>query len=304
MVQAIKDGVDILSLSIGPHEPPEKTITMLSMFDIFMLFARKAGVLVIQSAGNFGPGPYTTASYSPWAVGVASCDTDRTYPGSLVLGDGQKISGIGLSGPSFGEGLLQYKLVLAKDAILANGDFPRTPEFIEACQHPDALDPVIVQRSVVICMFSEGFLNGSSSILAIINTARTLGFMGFVFVANPTYGDFIAEPYPFSIPGIMISKVSDTQVILEYYDKQTERNGKGVVTAYHGRAAIGEGRFATYNEKAPVVSRFSSRGPSFIDKTKNPIDLLKPDILAPGHNIWAAWSPMSVKHPILSGKVD
>lgn len=98
MMQAIKDGVDILSLSIGPDEPPEKTITMLSMFDIFMLFARKAGVFVVQAAGNHGPDSYSTLSYSPWVVGVASCDTDRTYPSSLVLGNGQRFNGIGLSG--------------------------------------------------------------------------------------------------------------------------------------------------------------------------------------------------------------
>ncbi|KAI3680494.1 hypothetical protein L6452_35265 [Arctium lappa] len=299
--QATKDGVDILTLSIGPDEPPRNRLTVLSMFDIFMLFARKAGVFVAQAVGNRGPGPYTTVSYSPWAVGVASCNTDRAYPSSLVLGNGMKIGGIGLSGPSFGEGLLQYKLVLAKDAVLADGNILRTPEFVDECQHPEALDLVIMQRSVVICTFSAGFLNGSSNIKAIINTARTLGFMGFVFVANPTYGDFIAEPYPFSIPGIMIPKASDTQIILDYYEKQTERNDKGVAMAYHGRASIQEGRVATYNEKPPVVSRFSSRGPNFLDIKRNPTDLLKPDILAPGHQIWAAWSPMSVKDPILKG---
>lgn len=90
-------------------------------------------------------------------------------------------------------------------------------------------------------------------------------------------------------------------MIMDYYEKKTERNNKGVAIAYHGRAAIGEGRFAKYNTKAPIVSRSSSRGPNFIDIKRNPIDLLKPDILAPGHSIWAAWSPMSVKTPILEG---
>ncbi|CAH1448245.1 unnamed protein product [Lactuca virosa] len=301
MDQAIKDGVDILSLSIGPDEPPEKTITMLSMFDIFMLFAHKAGVFVVQAAGNRGPDSYSTLSYSPWVVGVASCDTDRTYPNSLVLGNGQRFNGIGLSGPSFGEELQKYKLVLAKDAVLANGDFPRTPQYIEECQHPEALDPIIVRQSVVICMSSTGFNNGSSTLTDITNTGRALGFIGFVFVANPRYGDYIAEPYPFSISGILIPKANDTQMIMDYYEKHTERNDKGVATAYHGRAAIGEGRLAKYNAKAPIVSRFSSRGPNFIDKKRDPIDLLKPDILAPGHLIWAAWSPMSVKNPMLEG---
>lgn len=58
---------------------------------------------------------------------------------------------------------------------------------------------------------------------------------------------------------------------------------------------------ASFMERAPVVSRFSSRGPDYIDQKRSPADVLKPDILAPGHQIWAAWSPMSILNPILSG---
>ncbi|KAK3017719.1 hypothetical protein RJ639_003075, partial [Escallonia herrerae] len=299
--QATVDGVDVLTLSIGPDEPPEDSLTVLGTFDIFMLFARKAGVFVVQAAGNHGPSPYTVVSYSPWVVGVASCGTDRTYPGTLVLGNGQKIAGVGLSGPSFGGGLFQYKLVLAKDAVKLNGTFPRTLQYVEECQYPEALDPIAVQGSVVICTFSAGFYNGTSTLTAIIDTARILGFMGFVFVANPVYGDFIAEPIPFSVPGIMIPRTSDALIIAQYYQQQTSRDRRGFVTKYGGKAAIGEGRSAAYMGRAPVVSRLSSRGPDFIDVARNPTDVLKPDILAPGHQIWAAWSPMSALDPILSG---
>lgn len=92
------DGVDIITMSIGPDEPPEDTLTFLSMFEIFMLSARKAGVFVAQAVGNQGPGPYTVVAYSPWAVGVAACDTDRHYNSTLILGSGQQIGGVGLSG--------------------------------------------------------------------------------------------------------------------------------------------------------------------------------------------------------------
>lgn len=111
-------------------------------------------------------------------------------------------------------GLLQYKLVLAKDAIKVNGTFPRIPQYIEECQYPEALDPAIVQSSMVICSFSAGFYNGTSTLTAIIETAMALEFMGFVLIANPIYGDFIAEPIPFSVPGIMIPKTSDAQVCI------------------------------------------------------------------------------------------
>ncbi|KAL3519421.1 hypothetical protein ACH5RR_017570 [Cinchona calisaya] len=219
--QAVLDNVDILTLSIGQDQPPQDTITFLGMFEIFMLAANKAGTLVIQAVGNGGPGPYTVVSYSPWSVGVAASDTDRSYPGTLILGNGQKIGGVGLSGPSFGQGLLQHKLVLAKDAVKVNGRFPGTPQYIEECQYPEALDPDVVLGSVVICTFSDGIYNGTSTLSAITETAKVLGFVGFVLVANPRYGDFIAVPIPFSVPGIMIPRTSDALVISQYYEQQT-----------------------------------------------------------------------------------
>ncbi|MCD9637587.1 hypothetical protein HAX54_020956 [Datura stramonium] len=296
---AVLDGVDILTLSIGPDEPPEDTLTFLGLFEIFILAARKAGTFVVQAAGNEGPSPYSVISYSPWAVGVAACDTDRTYLATLILGNGLKIEGIGLSGATLGDGLIQYsKLVLAKDAIKINTTFPI---IAEECQYPEAFDPLVVQGSVVICTFSAGFYNGTSTITAIIHTANLLRFRAFIFVANPTYGDFIAEPIPFAIPAIMIPTTTDTQNILQYYERETTRDKTGLVVRYGGRVAISEGRNASYKGRAPIVSRFSSRGPDYIDQTKYPIDVLKPDILAPGHQIWAAWSPMSVLNPILSG---
>ncbi|KAL0012265.1 hypothetical protein SO802_007373 [Lithocarpus litseifolius] len=299
--QATKDGVDIITLSVGPDEPPEDKFTFLNVFDIVMLSARRAGVFVVQAAGNHGPGPSTVLSYSPWAVGVAASGTDRTYPGSLLLGNGQKVGGVGLSGPTLGDGLFLYKLVLAKDAVKINGTFPRTPQYIEECQFPEALDRNVVLGSVIICTFSDGFYNGTSTLTAIVDTARTLGIMGFILVANPTYGDFIAEPIPFTVPGIMIPSVADAKVISQYYEQQIERDGRGFVTKFGARAAIGDGRVSSFKGQAPIVSRFSARGPDFIDKDKNPADILKPDILAPGHQVWAAWSPISALEPTLKG---
>ena len=94
------DGVDILTLSVGPDKPPEDTLTFLSMFDIALLFARKAGVFVVQAAGNKGPAPSTVVSFSPWTMGVGASTTDRRYPADLLLGNGQILDGVGLSGNS------------------------------------------------------------------------------------------------------------------------------------------------------------------------------------------------------------
>lgn len=90
--------MDILSLSVGPKEPPQDTLTFLNIFDISLLFARKAGVLVVQAAGNQGPASSSVVSFSPWSVGVASSTTNRKYPSSLLLGNGSILNGVGLSG--------------------------------------------------------------------------------------------------------------------------------------------------------------------------------------------------------------
>ncbi|XP_043693789.1 subtilisin-like protease SBT2.4 [Telopea speciosissima] len=300
--QAILDQVDIIVLSLGPDAPPKETPIFLNVFEISMLFAQRAGIFVVQAAGNRGPSPSSIVSFSPWVMSVAACNTDRSFPGKLVLGDGRNINGVGLSGPTFGNGLLHYMLVLAKDAVKESGTFPKTPQYVEECQYPEAFDPTLVLGSIVICNFSAGFFNGTSTVTAILDTATELGFMGFILTANALYGDFIAQPIPFAVPGIMIPKVADVQILLQHYGQWTTRDHNGRATEYNARAAIGEGRVASFQGRAPTVSRFSSRGPDFIDASRsNLADVLKPNILAPGHLVWAAWSPMSIAEPILNG---
>ncbi|KAF3322146.1 subtilisin-like protease SBT3.5 [Carex littledalei] len=294
--QAAQDRVDVLVLSIGPDEPPADGITFLSVLDITLLFARRAGIFVAQAAGNRGPDPASVSSFSPWAMGVAASTTSRAYTPILVLGNGYRIKGIGLSAPTPGDGLFRFTLVAARDATstsLASA---------EECQNPGALKLARVAGSIVICSFSQGFYNGTSAITAILDTATSLGFLGFILVANPLYGDFVAEPLPFHIPGIMVPRVTDAQVIWNYYNNHTIRDTNGIVTTYGASAAIKEGRIATFANTAPAVARTSSRGPDITNNQLNPADVLKPDILAPGDQIWGAWSPVSLLSPILSGQ--
>ncbi|KAL3596104.1 hypothetical protein D5086_007741 [Populus alba] len=64
VAQATMDGsADILTLSVGPDELPEDDIPFSRVCDVFMLFARGAGALVAQAAGNHGPA-FPTAVYS------------------------------------------------------------------------------------------------------------------------------------------------------------------------------------------------------------------------------------------------
>ena len=68
------------------------------MFDIALLFAQKAGILVVQAAGNSGPDASSILSFSPWIMSVGASLIDRIYTNTLVMGNGQVIKGVGLSG--------------------------------------------------------------------------------------------------------------------------------------------------------------------------------------------------------------
>ncbi|KAF0892360.1 hypothetical protein E2562_015439 [Oryza meyeriana var. granulata] len=96
--QATQDNVDVLVLSVGPDALPTNGVTFLSMLDVALLFATRAGVFVAQAAGNRGPAGSSVVSYSPWVTTIAAGTTGRSYIPQLVLGDGRWISGLGLSG--------------------------------------------------------------------------------------------------------------------------------------------------------------------------------------------------------------
>jgi hypothetical protein len=98
-LQAVEDGVDILSLSVGPNTPPSsgESATFLNPFEVALLSAVKAGVFVVQAGGNGGPYPKTMVSFSPWITSVAAGVDDRSYKNTLFLGNGKSLPGIGIS---------------------------------------------------------------------------------------------------------------------------------------------------------------------------------------------------------------
>lgn len=88
----------MLSLSIGPENPPEGIPSFMSIFDIALLFARRAAIFVAQAAGNGGPGEASVVCFSPWVMGVAAGTIGRSYIPTLLTGDSHRLQGVGLSG--------------------------------------------------------------------------------------------------------------------------------------------------------------------------------------------------------------
>ncbi|KAJ6732006.1 PROPROTEIN CONVERTASE SUBTILISIN/KEXIN [Salix purpurea] len=296
--QAVHDGVDILSLSVGPNSPPATTTTTyLNPFDATLLGAVKAGVFVAQAAGNGGPFPKTLVSYSPWITSVAAAIDDRRYKNHLFLGNGKILPGIGLS-PSTRPNQT-YTLVAANDVLLDSSVMKYSPS---DCQRPELLNKNLVEGHILLCGYSFNFVVGTASIKKVSETAKSLGAIGFVLAVENVSPGTKFDPVPVGIPGILITDVTKSMDLIDYYNTSTARDWTGRVKSFKGTGSIGDGLAPILHKSAPQVALFSARGPNIKDFRFQDADLLKPDILAPGSLIWAAWSPNGTDEPNYVGE--
>ena len=83
---AISDGVDIISVSLGGGGPIPYFEDPIA---IGSFHALKRGILTSSSAGNDGPSPLLISNYAPWLLTVAASTIDRKFVAKAVLGNGQ-----------------------------------------------------------------------------------------------------------------------------------------------------------------------------------------------------------------------
>lgn len=83
--QAIEDGVDVISGSLG-GEPEDFSVDGMS---IATFHAMRKGVAVVCSGGNSGPQPYTVSNAAPWILTVGASSQDRSFPSTVKLGNGK-----------------------------------------------------------------------------------------------------------------------------------------------------------------------------------------------------------------------
>lgn len=85
--EAIKDGVDVLSLSFGNQIPLYSEVDVHDVVSIGTFHAVARGIHVVSAAGNEGPTQQTVTNVAPWILTVAASSIDRSFPTPITLGN-------------------------------------------------------------------------------------------------------------------------------------------------------------------------------------------------------------------------
>ena len=258
MVQAIEDGVDVLSLSLGSTSEAEPYYQDYLAIASFLAF--ESGIFVTFSAGNSGPYKYTAVNTAPWIMTVAASTIDRSFPTTVKLGNGQTFEG-----SSFYTGKATKLLPIVYG----------TTAGVEGAEYciDGFLNPKLVKGKIVIC--EPGYI----SLVAKGEQVKLAGGVGMLIMS--TVGeDLAAEVHilPASLLGALASRA------VKKYVNSTKAPTASI--AFKG---------TTYGSRAPKVAGFSSRGPNLVGPDVIKPDVTAPgvDILA----AWpAGTSPSRLKH--------
>ncbi|XP_020696954.1 subtilisin-like protease SBT1.7 [Dendrobium catenatum] len=248
--QAIRDHVDILQMSLGSAK--------LELFDSSVVVGSFAaitkGIIPCAAIANNGPTASILANDGPWILTVGASTIDRKIVASVLLGNGSELVGESAYQPSFPS----TQLPLSFPAFQL-----RTPDS-QGCNLKE-LKKLNLQGKIVTCfrfdieddVRGRNVLNSGGAAMILLNHK----------MAGQTTNAFVHE-----LPTSHLNNTG-SKVIVDYY-KDTNNT----------TAAIKFGGTQFGINSAPAIAVFSSRGPSLANG-----GIIKPDVIAPGVNILAAW---------------
>ncbi|KAL2346226.1 hypothetical protein Fmac_000226 [Flemingia macrophylla] len=256
---AISDGVDILSLSLGasPGFAPDLTTDPIA---IGAFHAVERGIVVVCAAGNAGPSPNTVVNDAPWILTVAASTIDREFQSSVVLGSTKTLMGKGINFSPLSNSP-RYPLIYAESAKADTADLADARQ----C-HSDSLDANRIKGKIVVCNGNKDEAYTTADKVEIVKGA---GGIGLVHITDDE--GTIASNYV-DFPTSLISS-KDGAIVIQYINSTSNPVATVLPTVT-----------VLEYKPAPMVPYFSSRGPSMLSS-----NILKPDIAAPGVNILAAW---------------
>jgi uncharacterized repeat protein (TIGR01451 family) len=219
--------------------------------DLAYLTARAAGIFVATSAGNDGPGAGTVGSpaVAPWLTAVGNSTTNRYFTTTLTMS--------GTTSPP--------------DPIIGQSVSPAEygpAPIVHAKDYGDALceDPFpagTFSGEIVVCD------RGALALVTKVDNVKAGGAGGAV-IANVDVRTLYSIWY--SLPTVHI-QFADANTLRAWLDSESGH-----------MATISSSTAAYDDDLGDVMAISSSRGPNL-----GVIDILKPDITAPGTDIWAAY---------------
>uniref|UniRef100_M1CD36 Cucumisin n=1 Tax=Solanum tuberosum TaxID=4113 RepID=M1CD36_SOLTU len=253
---AIKDGVDIISASIGFNGRVFSEVDFESLFGIGSFHAVSHGIPFVAAGGNTGPEPNSIGNVSPWIITVAASNEDRDIVTPLTLGNNNTI----LAQEIFqGKNQAFAPLLVARDVT-----------------NKEELKSIVKEVKGKVVMI---FLEDKKDVLFYLATLNNTGVLALICVTPPLeqntdFNQLIGVPIPF----FTVDVEQGTQ-ILDYFQQCKSNNQDPMIK-------LGQTRVVEGNEVFQKVAKFSSRGPNSFAP-----DILKPDVAAPGVGILAAAPP-------------
>ncbi|KAJ6847474.1 putative subtilisin-like protease SBT1.4 [Iris pallida] len=252
MDAAVADGVDVISLSVGASGRPPPFHRDSIAIGAFGAAVRH-GVVVSCSAGNSGPGAGTAVNVAPWILTVGASTVDREFPADVALGDGSVLPGVSLYA---GEPLPTGSVPLVSGSDCGS----------RLCI-PGNLDSAKVAGKIVLCD------RGSNARVEKGSAVKLAGGAGMIMANTAASGEeLLADSH--LIPATMVGERAGNR-IRSYIRSDPSPSA----------SLIFRGTVIGPDPAAPKVASFSSRGPNY----RAP-EIIKPDVIAPGVNILAAWT--------------
>ncbi|KAL3634241.1 hypothetical protein CASFOL_021295 [Castilleja foliolosa] len=214
--------------------------------------AREKGILVALSAGNGGYSIRTIRSSIPWAMVVASGTIDRWFAGTLTLGNGRTITGWTL---------FPARATIRNEPIVFN-------ETLSPCNSSNLVSEA-PSGSIIICNLTldNTYFDSTMSYLTRSDARAAI-------IISEDFSSIRSTYFPF--PGVIITP-SEARILTNYISS----SASPTATIDFQQTILGIGP-----RPAPQLSDTSSRGPG-----RNYELILKPDIMAPGVLILAAYNP-------------
>ncbi|KAK4771466.1 hypothetical protein SAY87_031998 [Trapa incisa] len=253
--KAIHDGVDVLSISMGDSLPLFPYVEKRDSIAIGSFHAVARGITVVASAGNDGPSMDTVENVAPWLITVGASTIDRRFLAAITLGNNQTFWGQSVDTGKENRGF--YGVTYSKR--IAAG----STTYSETCCDSGSLNATLAAGKIVLCFLTSD----QQEELCASKAVKEAGGVGLIY-AEPRYDGLSSC----TIPCVKVDYEIGMQ-ILSYIRR-----------ASHPIAKLGIPRNVVGRWASPRAASFSSRGPSSVTP-----QVLKPDLIAPGVDILAAF---------------